>query len=220
MYNMSMKNIAYFILYFILGILLIFSFEKAKKLLNVGELKSPTATSPFSLINAPSESLRGTITSLSGEVHWQSRIATIPAVITKPMQIQQGEDLITGETGQATVVFADIVNIHIYPEAELDFIQTLPSNILINHNKGTAEYKNLNADSLSVRSQSLLIKINQGEIEISKNEAEPYIIVDVKEGSITTAYNDINYITQMTDVSSGNRFIFSIDTKMARILPL
>jgi hypothetical protein len=215
-----MKNLIIFLLYFCLGFFLIFSFKKVNQILNSQQLKTPLAQSSFSLDVAPSESLRGTIVSLSGDVSWQSRAATEPVRITKPMQVQQGEEIRTLETGRATVVFSNIANIIIHPETKLNFIQTLPVNISIEQNSGTAEYMKLKDNPLSVRSLDLLIKINEGNIIVSVSDSQPYIIIDVKSGSVIVGYNDINYITRVLDVESGNRLIFKTDTKRASLVPL
>lgn len=188
--------------------------------LNSQQFKTPLAASSFSLNNAPSKSLRGTIVSLFGDVGWQSRIATEPAQITKPMQIQQGEKIVVKEEGLAHVAFSRIVDIAIYPKTEIDFIQTLPSNILIEQNSGKSDYIKINNNSLSIRSLGLLIKIIQGEITVSVSENQPYITVDIKKGSITAGYNDLDYTTQTLSVSSHERLIFRTDTKRVTLLPL
>jgi len=208
-----MKNILIFIAYFLLGIFLIFSFRQLTETINFHELNSPLAQFSFSLDAPPSQSLQGAVTSLSGEVQWQSRIATEPAKITKPRQVQQGEEVKTLDSGQLTIVFPEIAGITVFPKTEIDIIQTLPTNILIGQNSGATDYKNLNGNPLSVRSQNLLIKINQGEIMISVDENNPYITADVISGSVTAAYNDINFITKLIDVSSGESLLFRTDTK-------
>ena len=208
-----MKNILIFIVYFLLGIFLIFSFRHLTETINFHELNSPLAQFSFSLDTPPSQSLQGAITFLSGEVEWQSRTATEPAKITKPRQVQQGEEVKTLDSGQLTIVFPEIAGITVYPKTEIDIIQTLPTNILIGQNSGTADYKKLDNNSLSVRSQNLLIKINQGEIMISVDENKPYITANVITGSVTVAYNDMNFITKLIAVSSGESLLFRTDTK-------
>jgi len=208
-----LRKTAIFIFYFILGFCLILSFEKANQIIGLQQLKSPLPSSPFSLNVAPGKSLRGTIANLSGDVLWQSRIATTPAAIKKPQQIQQGEDLVTKGNGQANIVFSSVANLLIYPKTEVNFIQTLPENILIEQKSGDANYKALKDNLLNIRSNSLLAKINQGEIMFSVNENQPQITIDVKSGQITVAYNDINYLTQVMNISSGNRLIFNTNSK-------
>ena len=215
-----MKNFIIFTLYFLLGFFLIFSFKKVSRILNSQQLKTPIAQSLFSLDTAPSESLKGTIVSLLGEVDWQSRIATEPAKINKPMQIQQGEKIVTKEKSQAAVTFSDIININIYPKTEINFIQTLPRDILIEQTSGKSEYEKLNNNSISIRSLGLLTKINQGKIIVTINETRPYVSVDVKDGSVTIGYNDLNFATQVLEVKSQKRIIFQTDTKEISLIPL
>jgi hypothetical protein len=212
------KNIFIFIAYFVLGIFLIFSLRKISQTINFHELKSPLPQFSFSLDAPPSESLRGVITSLSGEVGWQSRTATEPAKIFQPVQIQQGEEIKTSETGRVTISFPNVADITISPKTEINIIQTLPTDILIGQNTGTATYQKLGSNPLSIRSQNLLIKINQGEITVSVNENIPHITVDVISGFVTVGYNDINFITKVIEVSSGESLLFRTDTKKANIL--
>ncbi len=213
-----MKSLVIFFLYFFLGIFLIFSFKRVNQIIYSQELNTPIATSSFSLDVAPGESLRGTIVSLSGDVLWQSRTATEPAKINKPMQIQQGEGIKTLEKGKALVIFANIANLSIDPKTEINFTQTLPTNILIEQNSGTVEYMKLNNNPLSVRSLDLLTQINSGSIVAFISENQPYIIINVKSGSITVGYNDINYITQTLDITAGNSLIFKTDTKRVSVV--
>jgi len=207
-----MKNILIFIAYFLLGIFLIFSFRQLTETINSHELNSPLPQFYFSLDTPPSQSLQGAITALSGEVVWQSRTATEPAKITKLRQVRQGEEIKTLDTGQTTIVFSDIADITVYPKTDINIIQTLPSNILIGQNNGAADYKKLDGNPLTIRSQNLLIKINQGEIMISVDENKPYITVNVITGSVSVAYNDINFITKLIAVSSGENILFRTDT--------
>jgi hypothetical protein len=215
-----MKNFIVFAMYFVLGVFLIFSFKQISQTINSQQLKTPLSQSTFFLNSAPSESLRGTIMSLVGDVGWRSRIATEPARITKPTQVQQGEGIVTEKDSGATVVFSNIANINIFSKTNINFIQTLPSNILFEQNIGIVNYKILGSNIVNIRCLSLLIKANQGEVEVSVNENQPYIIIDVKIGSITVGYNDINYVTQVLDVKSGKRLIFRTDFKRINVLPL
>jgi hypothetical protein len=215
-----MKRTIVFLLYFLLGFFLIFSYKKINQAITSQQLKTPLTQSAFSLDVAPAKSLRGTIISLFGEVSWQSRIATESSLITEAMQIQQGETIKTSETGRAVVIFFKIVNINIYPKTEINLIQTLLSNIVIEQNSGKSEYTKLDNYPLNIRSKNLLIKINQGGITVTMNEDQPYVLVDVKSGSITIGYNDSNYITRVLDIKSGNRLIFQTDTKKVGIVAI
>jgi hypothetical protein len=214
-----MKNILIFVAYFLLGAFLIFSFRKFTQTMSSQQLKSPLPSFSFSLTDAPNESLKGEIVSLSGNVGWQSRTATIPAQITGPMPIiQQGEEIKTLDSGVAELVFLSNADITINPKTEVDVVQTLPTNILFGQNSGIADYKKLGTVPLSVRSQNLLVKINQGEITISVSQKQPYITVDVINGSATVGYNDINFVTQILDITSGKSLLFNTESKKVKIL--
>lgn len=213
-----MKSFAVFSLYFSLGLFLIFSYKRVIQTVTSQQLKTPISSSSFSLENAPSESLRATIVSLSGDVSWQSRTATQPAEIFKPIQIQQGEKIVTKENGRAKIVFSGKAEIILNPKTEIDFIQTLPGNILIEQVSGFAEYNAL-TDALNVRSQGLLIKISTGNVSMSVSESEPYLTADVKTGSITAGYNDLNYITKVSEANAGERLIYRTDVKKVNLIP-
>lgn len=213
-----MKNVLVFITYFLLGIFLIFSFRKVTQTITSQQLKSPLPEFSFSLDNAPSESLKGQILTLSGDVGWQSRITTEPAKITKPIPIQQGEGIETLDSGVVELAFSNSADIIIDPKTEINIIQSLPANILIGQNSGLANYKKLGEVPLSVRSNDLLVKINQGEITISVSEKQPYTTVDVTNGSATVGYNDTNFVTQILDITSGKSLLFNTDNKKAKIL--
>ena len=56
--------------------------------------------SRFSLEKAPSQSLVGTMTLMSGEVEYTNRLATESAKLNSAIDIQQGENLSTGSDGR------------------------------------------------------------------------------------------------------------------------
>jgi hypothetical protein len=213
-----MKNLVMFLLYVLLGVFIVISYKKVIQALSSQEFKTPLATSSFSLENAPSESMRATIVSLSGEVGWQSRIATQPARITEPIQIQQGEKILTKEDGLVKMVFTKKANIIINPNTEIDLIQTLPWNILVEQNTGIAEYMVMSG-ALNVRSHGILIQIKAGNASLSVSKNYQYITVDVEEGSIIAGYNDVNYVTQVVYAQAGEKLIYRTDTENASLIP-
>lgn len=186
---------------------------------NAGGIKSPLPKIPFYLDTAPTQSLKGAIVSLSGNVFWQSRIATEPAQVKKPIELQQGEAVITKDDGRATIVFNNKLNASVSPKTEVDLIQTLQENILLEQDTGNAIYDNLSDASFSIRSRNLLIRVNNGSISLSVDNTNPFITVYVKKGSVTAAYNDVNYITRLFTITQGNSLIFETDTKTADIEP-
>jgi hypothetical protein len=174
--------------------------------------KSPSL---FSIDNAPATSLRGQILTNSGDVKWQSRTATAPATLKIPISIQQGERLVTGDTGHIKVQFDNIVTLTIFPKSDLSFTQTLPANIVISQDQGQAEYSHLGRSTpLSIRSLGLLININTpGDLVVSVSNDGSEVSVRVVAGEARTAYNDSQNISQLVTVSSGQQFTFNDGTR-------
>lgn len=212
-----MKKLIPFALYFFFGILIVFAFKFANGKINAQKLQTPLAKSSFSLNVAPPKTLKGQLVSLFGNVGWQSRTATDTAKITKPRQIQQGEKIVTEENSSANVLFPDAFSISFYPKTDIDFIQTLPQNIVLGQNSGAATYADLNSTPLSVRTNTLLINIKDGEVVVSDSELFPFVMVSVKSGSITAAYNSKDFVAQVVNVDAGNQLIFDTDTKTVDI---
>src|SRR3989338_9045587 len=124
-----MKQIFLGIIVFLLGAsaaLLIFfarNHSVPEPIITIGKKASNFETTKFSLEQAPSDSIRGQITGMSGEIWWQSRTATEPArlparqaQLTEEITIQQGETLIASESGNITVNFAPAATLTLFPE--------------------------------------------------------------------------------------------------------
>ncbi len=180
-------------------------------------LISPIATSGgFSLEQAPSKSLKGTI-SFTGSLEWQSRIATMPALLTQPVSLQQGEIIITKDTGRATIEFPNAVSISASPNTEIEFIQTLPDNFVVLQRQGKADYKKSGTTPLSLRILGMILKQNEGEISASIDDTGSLLTISVIKGSITAAYNDVDYLSNVLTVSEGETLTFDNETKTATI---
>ncbi|HEX6977053.1 MAG TPA: hypothetical protein VF185_01670 [Patescibacteria group bacterium] len=215
-----MKNIILFLVFAVLGGASIFAVLKLSPKTN-----SPTPTpqprapfikqSEFSIENAPSQSIRGTIVTISGDVEWQSRIATESAKITSPQTIQQGESISTKETGKVSLTFPTAANLTISPNTDLAVVQTLPVNIVFSQGKGVINYASLNSIPVSVRSQNLLIQLNQGNMTLTVSDTTPFTTLDVTKGLATVAYNDSENVSQVVEVKEGQRFVFNNDTLQA-----
>lgn len=170
--------------------------------------------SSFSLENAPSESLKGQISTMSGEILWQSRISTEEAQISSPQLIQQGEKLETGKKSTLVLNYAGVVNITFSPETAIDIIQTLPSNLVFSQDSGNAEYKNLGSSSVvSVRALSLLVQ-NGGDINVSIDPQSPIVTLVVKSGTATVAYNSLGFVSHEFTLSAGRTYTFNDRTRI------
>jgi hypothetical protein len=168
--------------------------------------------SRFSLEKAPGTSLVGTITSMSGEVGHEGRLATESAKINSPVPIQQGESLSTGVDGKLVLTFEKAVEIDMSKNASIDIIQTLPVDMVFSQKLGTVEYKKLTDIPVSVRSRHLLIK-NDGDITVGVDELKPIITVKVNSGNAIFAYNNKDNISNVLTVESGKTLTFNDDTR-------
>jgi len=168
--------------------------------------------SNFSLENAPSESLRGQITKMIGNIDWQGRTATESARIVSPISIQQGENLITEENATLSLNFPNICTVNFSPKTEIDVIQTLPAGLVFTQITGVGEYIKTGDDSVSVRSLNLLTEVD-GDSLISINPKKPIITLSIKSGSIVAAYNDLKYNSHEVTVTAGHTYTFNSSTR-------
>jgi hypothetical protein len=178
---------------------------------------TPTATipekPPFSLEEAPSESLRGEIVIVTGEVNYLGRTATESAQVSSlGTKVQQGENYITGEDSILSINFKDACSILLGEKTEVDIIQTLPSNIVFSQITGTAQYINSGSYPISIRTSYLLTQLD-GEAEISRDTDKSTIVVSVKSGNAVMAYNDLNYRSHIVNISEDQTYTFNYDTR-------
>jgi hypothetical protein len=166
----------------------------------------------FSLENAPTESLKGEISTMSGKINWQGRTATEAARILSPITIQQGENLITGENSSLGLTFSDVCSVKLAEKTEVDIVQTLPANIVFSQTGGTSEYIRTGTYPVSVRANKLLTKID-GDITISFDINKPIITVSVISGNATAAFDDLKYLSHEVIISTGQKYIFNYGTR-------
>jgi hypothetical protein len=202
-----MKQALLFILSLIIGIVVVLVstiiFPHQSKL-----LASPLPQTHFSLEDAPTDSLRGTIATFSGEVQWQSRTATMPAALTVTRTLQQGEEVVTGDDGTLTLLFPTLLRIALKPNTSLSALQTIPNALVFAQQTGSATYTQLLTTPLSVRSRYLLIQQNAGTMTVMVDADTGDSTIAVLQGSVTVAYNDSANVSTVQTISEGNTFIF------------
>jgi hypothetical protein len=169
-------------------------------------------TSAFSLENAPSESLRGQISAMTGEIDWTNRVATEASKLSSPVTIQQGEELSTGVKSGLSLVFPEVCSVKFSQNTDIQIIQTLPANIFFAQISGTGEYTKTGSDPVSVRVLNLLANVD-GDTVISINQLKPIITLTVKSGTATVAYNDLNYVSHEVTVPKGKTLTFNSGTR-------
>lgn len=180
---------------------------------------SPLSSSHFSIVSAPSQSIRGIITKLSGDVLWQSRIATGDALlISRPQTIQQGEEIDTGASGTVVVEFPKLVTITESPRTAVEIIQTLPANIVFHQKDGNSIYDVATSSvPVTIRTFDMISNLSQGKYTVSVNKTTDEVTVTSSKGSATVAYTDLKNITKVIPISDGQTLMFNNDTKKAVI---
>lgn len=204
-----------FIVFLLVGILAIIGYtlfrkSPGKPINNIIQ----TVTKPsFSIENAPSEAIKGTVTRMSGQVFWEARTATEAAEVNNLVNLQQGEQIQTGETGSMDIVFPNAIQIKAEPKTQIDFVQTLPVNFVASIASGSAEFKKVSTIPVTIRALHLLVKVNStqeaGDLSIGIDEEKGLVNLNIISGSITVAFNDLNLVSKEVNFTSGQRVTFN-----------
>lgn len=208
-----MKNVLTGLLVFLLGSIVslgLFFWKnplQTQPIISTDKKDDPQKTS-FSIEQAPSDTLRGKISTMSGEVWWESRTATVPARLINLSVIQQGESLIASDDGKLTVEFTPYSTVTISPKSQLDLIQTLPVNFVFNQPKGSVQYQASGTSPVSIRSLNLLVTVNTGLIDINTDEKTGEITLSLKSGTATIAYNSPLYVSKVWNLKPGDIFVY------------
>jgi hypothetical protein len=206
-----MKLIKHLVLFFIflaVGFLSIGVLLKDVPKTKLPSIKEIFDSSKFSLLDAPSESLRAGVKNLNGDVVWKNRIAETPTKVDTLSQVQQGESLITGEDGSVDLDFLDTAYIKLQSNSEVDIIQTLPANIVFKQLSGVVTYQKISTVPVSVRVSPILIEV-LGNVSVSINDINGRITIS---GLSKVAYNDKANTTRLIDVSDNQSIVFNPDT--------
>lgn len=171
----------------------------------------------FSLEDAPTESLKGIVTLSNGIINWESRVASTESVLDITQPIQQGEYIRTNNTSQIAITFSDVATVSARENTQLEFTQTLPSSIVINQPKGTAEYTTSGLSPLSVRTLHLLTQQTKGDTVIAINDELPLITIHPLTIAVQVAFNDTDNISTVLTIPLGKTLTFNDDTRKASI---
>jgi hypothetical protein len=167
----------------------------------------------FNIANPPSDSVKGKILEMSGEIFWEGRIATTESQLISQIDIQQGESIRTGEQGILSVDFKNQALVKLSSKTKVDFIQTIPSNFVANIASGSAEFKKLSTVPVSIRARHLLINIKSGKISIGVDSESSLVNLSIIEGGITVAYNDLNLVSHLQELDAPQRISFDDDLR-------
>ena len=197
-----------------LGIYFAKNHSRPEGIITIGKKASNFEPTKFSLEEAPSDSIRGQITGMSGEIWWQSRTATEPAQLTEVITIQQGEVLIASDEGKLTVSFNPAATISLFPETQVEIIQTLPLNLVFNQTKGIGQYQVSGTNPVIIRSFNLIVNIDEGLLNIDTDEESGVITLSLKTGMAKVGYNSPEFDSKVWSLEPGD--IFEYDSNERR----
>jgi hypothetical protein len=203
-----MKSIIIFLLFFIIGVFAVLGYVYWNHQGAILNFSKPTITTKFSLANAPTDSLKGDIATMSGTVTWLSRVAKSPVKLKSPRSIQQGEELGAGKNSNVAVVIQNAEAIILSSNSLVNFIQMLPVNLVLEQNSGIVTYQNTGQSAMSVHSLDLITAVNRGSAEISMDQKTNTVTVTVEKGLVTEGYEDSSGNSNVVNVNEGQQFIF------------
>lgn len=211
-----MQTIGIYIVSFVVGIFVGNAVLKKPNVLpKVTNIQQQTSSSSFSIEPPPSESLKGTISSRSGTLLWESRIATEPSELTANVPIQQGEEYITGKKSSATFQFATIGSITLSENTDISFIQTMPIDFVVKQNNGNVNYTINETAPLSIRIRNALITKTSGIIQITIKSDDPIITISTIKGTAQIGFNDLENVSQVFTLREGQIYEYDSDNHTA-----
>lgn len=170
----------------------------------------------FQLDKAPTDALAGSLSSFSGDVYYQSRVASEPAHITTPIQLQQGEKVVTGE-GTAEIQFPPIIEATMSANSELEFIQTIPTAPVFLQSQGSISYTKTGTTLPSIRTMRLVSIINDGMSTFTVDTDNSIVAIEVVSGSVTVGFNDSDNITNQLTINQDQQYLFDNELRQGRI---
>ncbi len=213
------KQVLLGILFFVFGaaIALGLFFRKnhsvPQSVITIGKKEPNFEPTKFSLDEAPSDSIRGNITNLSGDIWYQSRTATEPAQLTEGIPVQQGETWIASDAGKLTVNFNPALTLSLFPKTHVEIIQALPVNLVFKHDQGVGQYQVSGANPVTVRSLNLIANVNEGLFVIDTDPETGTIILSLKTGSAKIGYNSASFDSKVWSLEPGDVFTYNSNTR-------
>lgn len=220
--SFQMKSAIVFFLFLFIGFFTLLLYGKWNQAQTVQKAKiSADVTSekiPFAVETAPAKSLRAEIVAMNGDVYWESRIATSPALLKEPMRLQQGESLETEEDASLKIVLPEFAEILVAENAKFSLIQTLPSQLVFGQNAGVIVYTNSATSAISVRSLELLLVQEKGRMTVAVSEDDQTVSITVTEGNVSVAFNDLENKVSNIVLVEGQRYLFDEYTRTGDVV--
>lgn len=212
-----MKVFIIFIMSVVFGGLLVigYYFVNKPKVQTTPTTQTKKDTTTFSIEPPPSNSLKGMITAHTGDLLWESRIATDPVALGDNTRIQQGERLITQDKSNATVNFEKVGTLTFFEDTDVSFIQTLPVDFVVEQKKGTVEYILNGTTPLSIRMRSALITKESGTVKITMKDDDSIITISTVEGTAQIGFNDTDGVSQVFTLREDQIYEYNSDERTA-----
>jgi hypothetical protein len=216
-----MKIVLIFFFFFIIGIGTALYYHLSERQLIIHSpisfITGKKTYHPFSIAEAPSQSLKANISEQIGDVKLENRVATSPAILNDIKTITQGERILTGDQSSVILTFTDVLSIRLNAQTELSFNQTLPSNLVFSQPSGIAEYVSTGKSPVSVRTHNIAALISEGSVVIDIDQETGFITFVVSKGTVIVAFNDNDNLSNVVTVKEKQTYIFSDTSRTGRI---
>lgn len=213
-----MKSLVLLVFSIIFGFASVALFFIVHKQVEVRQIPLPKPSISFSLENPPPKSIRGNVVSITGDVVWESRIATEASTLTKNIPLVQGEFIETKDNGIVSVQFPKASFITLAPKSKIYFVQAIPKNLVIVQESGSVQYEQTGSIPISVRTLGLLVSQDTGEIHISINALGSKVTVTADTGNVTLAYEDKDNLSILENLEERDRFVFYPDEREGEVI--
>lgn len=201
------NTILIFILFSLVGFGGLYIYLNSNTKIKIVNLKEVFNSSKFSLLNAPSQSLKADVKNLKGDVLWKNRISDNATKIENLISIQQGEGIETGEDGSVDLNFLDTANIKVFPNTKLDIIQTLPADLVFKQSSGEVTYQKTSTIPVSIRIAPVLIEV-LGEVTINLDDTKNILTVT---GQSKTAFNNKANVTRLIELKKDETVTINLN---------
>jgi len=178
---------------------------------------SSLSTIPFSLEKAPSNSISGILLSWSGQILYESRIATQEALLTSVVPVEQGESFETKSGAKFSVLFSPIATLSAEPKTKVSIVQAIPEQMVFEQNFGKITYQVSDGKKISVRTLHALIEKSNGSMVVTLDTDTKLITIIVKSGTAVVGFNDSNTVSTLLPLASGDTYIFHDDTRIGHL---
>lgn len=213
-----MKYILGFLIFFLIGFFLIFAGKRYLALQQQGNIKTPISKAvPFSLDTPPKNSLKGTMEK-TGTIYFESRSASEEAVLLEAKPVLQGEAYRTDEKASLRIFYPGKLTTILNDQTTLSIIQTIPTNFTFSQTNGTVTYEKIDPSiPVGVRALHLLISQKEGSMDVTVDADAGQVIISVTKGEVTMAFNDLELLSTVTTLQTGDAYTFDDATRTGEV---